>query len=104
AMAVADFFGAALKDVNGAIKPLRGGNASKFTFALADHGDRLRETIDLFIDAILDGRFPAFPDESDDLGSCQYCPVNHSCRTKHDDGENFAVTRHGDPRTLLEKS
>ena len=67
---------------------------------LLAHGARL----DLFVAAMLRGAFPAFPnDRDDDFNSCKYCPVNHSCRTKHDEAERYAVTRMNDPRTLLER-
>ena len=102
AMAVADFFGADPQKVSGAIKPLRGGDGAKYSFGLAAHSDGLRETISLFVHAMLRGAFPAYPSDNDnDFNACKYCPVNHSCRTKHDDAEKYAVTRHGDPRTLL---
>ena len=102
AMAVAEFFGREERSISGAIKPLRGGKDAKFSFDLANHASRLRETLDLFARAILSGRFPAFPNENDEqFNSCKYCPVNHSCRTKHDDAEKYAVTRHEDARTLL---
>ena len=49
------------------------------------------------------GAFPAFPNEFDkDFNSCKYCPVNHSCRTRHDPDERRAALETGDPRTLLE--
>ena len=102
AMAISDFFGIEPDRVTGVIKPLRGGNGSKFSFQLAGHTDRLRETIELFVSAMLRGSFPAYPsDDDNDFNSCKYCPVNHSCRTKHHEAEKYAVTRHGDPRTLL---
>jgi RecB family exonuclease len=97
AMAVAKVFNAT--NVSGAIKPLMpGSDADKFTFDLADIGPRLRETLDLFIASMLRGRFPAFPEEE----SCRYCPVNHSCRTKHSDAELRALAQFEDPRGLLE--
>jgi RecB family exonuclease len=102
AMAVAEFFGRDIESVSGAIKPLRGGKGAKFSFELAAHADRLRETLDIFAASIVAGEFPAFPNENDEqFNSCKYCPVNHSCRTKHDDAEKYAVTRYVDPRTLL---
>ena len=102
AMAVAEFFNRDESQISGAIKPLRGGKDTKFSFDLANHAARLRETLDIFAAAILAGRFPAFPNEKDnEFDSCAYCPVNHSCRTKHDDTEKYAVTRYEDPRTLL---
>jgi len=56
----------------------------------------------LFVASILDGVFPAFPADDDaDFNACKYCPVNHSCRTRHDFAEKYLVTRHGEPRTLL---
>ena len=36
-----------------------------------------------------------------DFNACKYCPVNHSCRTKHDFAEKYLITRHNEPRTLL---
>ena len=104
AMAVSQFFGAESKSVSGAIKPLVIGetNARKFAFELAEKEPKLRETLDLFVASILDGVFPAFPADDDaDFNACKYCPVNHSCRTRHDFVEKYLVTRHGEPRTLL---
>lgn len=101
AMAVSEFFAAPAESVSAAIKPIvdPGGKADKYAFALGDHHTRLRETLDIFAAAILEGRFPAFPDE--DIGSCKYCPVNHSCRTLHDADERYAVRQQSDARTLL---
>jgi RecB family exonuclease len=104
AMAVSQFFDADAASVSGAIKPLVTSetNARKFAFALADKEAGLRETLDLFVTSILNGIFPAFPADDDaDFNACKYCPVNHSCRTRHDFAEKYLVTRHGEPRTLL---
>ncbi len=104
AMAVSQFFGADASSVSGAIKPLVTSetNARKFAFALAEKEPALRETLDLFVTSILNGIFPAFPADDDaDFNACKYCPVNHSCRTRHDFAEKYLVTRHGEPRTLL---
>jgi RecB family exonuclease len=104
AMAVAQFFGAESSSVSGAIKPLVTGetNATKFAFELGEKEAALRETLDLFVTSILNGMFPAFPaDDDDDFNACKYCPVNHSCRTRHDFVEKYTVTRYGEPRTLL---
>jgi hypothetical protein len=61
------------------------------------------ETLSIFVRAILGGVFPAFPNERDeDFNSCKYCPVNHSCRIKHDADQRYAVQQHKDPRTLLQ--
>ncbi|MCU1229379.1 MAG: hypothetical protein JWO97_2263 [Acidobacteria bacterium] len=105
AMAIAEFFGADAKSVSGAIKPLIQGEikAAKFTFELADKEARLRETLELFAGAILRGIFPAFPNETDDVNSCKYCPVSHSCRTKHDVDERYTLQLSKEPRTLLEE-
>jgi RecB family exonuclease len=103
AMAVAEFFGVDAEHVSATIKPLVIGDAKpeKFAFALREKQDALMETLQIFIGAILRGEFPAFPNETDDFNSCKYCPVNHSCRTKHDMDERYAVQQHRDPRTLL---
>ena len=104
ALAVSQFFGADASSVSGAIKPLVTSetNARKFAFALAEKETALRETLDLFVTSILNGIFPAFPADDDaDFNACKYCPVNHSCRTRHDFAEKYLVTRHGEPRTLL---
>ena len=101
AMAVADFFDA--RSVSGAIKPLivRGTDPVKLRFDLSESEARLRETLDLFVAGMLGGAFPAFPND-DDFDSCKYCPVNHSCRTRHAEAERRLVVRYKDPRTLLE--
>ena len=104
AMAVSQFFAAESKSVSGTIKPLVTGetNARKFAFELAEKELELRETLDLFVASILDGVFPAFPaDDDSDFNACKYCPVNHSCRTRHDFAEKYVITRYGEPRTLL---
>ena len=104
AMAVSQFFGAEAADVSGAIKPLVTSetHARKFAFELADKEAALRETLGLFVASILDGVFPAFPADDDaDFNACKYCPVNHSCRTRHDFAEKYLITRHGEPRMLL---
>jgi hypothetical protein len=103
AMAVAEFFKVEAEQVSGTIKPLVLGDIrpEKFAFALHEKREALMRTLELFIRAILDGRFPAFPNEDGDFNSCKYCPVNHSCRTRHDLEERYAVQQFGDPRTLL---
>jgi RecB family exonuclease len=104
AMAVSQFFGADAASVSGAIKPLVTSetNARKFAFELAAKEIALRETLNLFVASILDGIFPAFPADDDaDFNACKYCPVNHSCRTRHDFAEKYLITRYGEPRTLL---
>ena len=104
AMAVAKFFDADPANVSGTIKPLVHGEEkpAKFAFTLADKRATLLETLEIFIRAIADGQFPAFPNANDaEFNSCKYCPVNHSCRTKHDLDERYAVQQLRDPRTLL---
>ncbi|HKO56198.1 MAG TPA: PD-(D/E)XK nuclease family protein, partial [Thermoanaerobaculia bacterium] len=106
AMAVAEFFEADPSRIRGTIKPLvLEAKPATFAFDLAEKHGGLRETLGIFVKAILAGRFPAFPNEKDDdFNSCKYCPVNHSCRTKHDADEKQEVTRSGEPRTLLMES
>jgi ATP-dependent helicase/DNAse subunit B len=106
AMAAAERFGVAAGRVSGTIKPLVPGGAKpeKYAFELAAKAPRLHETLDLFVAAIVGGAFPAFPNDNDDqFNSCKYCPVNHSCRTKHDAEQRFAVQQFKDPRTLLQR-
>ena len=107
AMAVARFFGVEAAKVSGAIRPIVVSAEAKpqtFAFALAEKETALLETLEIFVRAILDGHFPAFPNERDeDFNSCKYCPVNHSCRTKHDLDERYAVQQRRDPRTLLQE-
>jgi RecB family exonuclease len=102
AMAVSEFFDADAAAVNAAIKPLVSGEhkAEKFAFALAEKRTRVVETLEIFMRSIARGEFPAFPEEKD-FDSCKYCPVNLSCRTRHDQEERQAVQRSRDPRTLL---
>jgi RecB family exonuclease len=102
AIAVAQRFGA--DDVSGAIKPLvfPEVKADKFAFELREKEAAVRGTIELFANAIVDGRFPAFPADTDkDFNACKYCPVSHSCRTRHDLTEKYAIVHYGDARTLL---
>ena len=102
AMAVTEIFGVEAHDVSGTIKPLvRGDQKPKFGFELQEKKDRLLETLRIFTSAIRDGVFPAFPGRESDFDSCKYCPVNHSCRTKHDPDERYAIQQRDDPRTLL---
>lgn len=103
AMAVAAFFGAEPANVFATIKPLVAGEkAEKYGFALEEKQEAVLETLRVFMRAITSGTFPAFPNEKDsEFNSCKYCPVNHSCRTRHDNDEKYALGAHGDPRTLL---
>jgi hypothetical protein len=104
AMAVAEFFGAAAPSVSGTIKPLISGSPGRFDFNLGEKQASLTETLDTFVAAISRGTFPAFPNEGDrpdDFNSCKYCPVNHSCRTRHDLDERVLIREARDPRTLL---
>ena len=106
AMAAAERFGADASCVSGTIKPLVPGGAKpeKYAFELAAKAPRLHETLDLFVAAIVDGAFPAFPNDNDDqFNSCKYCPANLSCRTKHDAEQRFEVQQSKDPRTLLQE-
>ncbi|MGZ8867860.1 MAG: PD-(D/E)XK nuclease family protein, partial [Thermoanaerobaculia bacterium] len=105
AMAVASFFEVPPSAVSGTIKPIARTETSlgKFAFELAETEERLRQTLEIFVNAIISGAFPAFPNETDkEFNSCKYCPVNHSCRTKHDPDERRSALESGDPRTLLE--
>jgi RecB family exonuclease len=103
ANAIAEAFGTDPANVIGAIKPLVAGEAKpqSFAFNLGEKQAGLIETLAIFSRAIAHGRFPAFPNEKD-FNSCKYCPVNHSCRTKHDAEEKYAVSQLHDPRTLLQ--
>ncbi len=106
AMAVTEFFAADPQIVSGTIKPLVAGDvkAEKFAFALHEKRETLLETLQIFMRAIAAGAFPAFPNENDlEFNSCKYCPVNHSCRTKHDAEERYALQQLSDPRTLLRR-
>ena len=104
AMAASQFLGA--EQVSGTIKPLViGPKAALFEFELADKRERLVETLNVFAKAISEGRFPAFPNERDEeFNSCKYCPVNHSCRTKHEPDERYVIGQKKDPRTLLQET
>ena len=105
AMAAAERFAVDPSQVSGTIKPLVAGGAKpeKYAFELSAKAPRLRETLELFVGAISAGAFPAFPNDNDDqFNSCKYCPVNLSCRTRHDAEQRFAVQQMKDPRTLLE--
>jgi hypothetical protein len=102
AMAVSNIFHIDADQVSGTIKPLVTGEGKpRFAFALHEKQERLLETLGIFTAAIRDGVFPAFPSRDDDFDSCKYCPVNRSCRTKHDLDERYAIQQQKDPRTLL---
>lgn len=102
AMAVSNIFAVGAEQISGTIKPLvTGEGKSKFAFALHEKQERLLETLLVFTKAIREGVFPAFPSRDDDFDSCKYCPVNHSCRTRHDLDERYAIQQQKDPRTLL---
>jgi RecB family exonuclease len=105
AMAAANFFHTTPDHVSGAIKPIAGADkGADFAFDLAAHDARLRSTLALFVDAIRRGDFPAFPnEENNDFDACKYCPVNHSCRTRHDAEERREVLRVEEPRSLFEE-
>jgi hypothetical protein len=104
ANAIAEAFDADPANVVGAIRPLAGGEAkpASFAFNLGEKRAALQETLAIFMRAIANGRFPAFPNDKD-FNSCKYCPVNHSCRTKHDAEEKYAVSQLRDPRMLLQQ-
>lgn len=102
ALAAAEFFSAEPAGVSGTIKPLVVDGKPKFAFELSEKRDGVLETLQIFIRAIMAGLFPAFPNDNDaEFNSCKYCPVNHSCRTRHDQEERYAIQRQRDPRTLL---
>ncbi|MGZ8831215.1 MAG: PD-(D/E)XK nuclease family protein, partial [Thermoanaerobaculia bacterium] len=107
AMAAAEFFRIDASDVSGAIKPLviADSDPDRFSFQLGEKKTLLLETLEIFVGAIRRGEFPAFPNEGEkqkDFNSCKYCPVNHSCRTKHDPEERRAIlAAAGEPRSLL---
>jgi len=106
ANAIAEAFGTDPLNVIGVIRPLVAGDKKphSFSFLLGERQLGLLETLEIFRHAIAHGRFPAFPNEKDnDFNSCKYCPVNHSCRTKHDAEEKYAVAQLRDPRTLLQQ-
>jgi RecB family exonuclease len=97
AIAIARLFAA--QNVSGAIKPLiPSTKPEKLRFDLAGTEARLHATLDLFVESMLRGRFPAVPEPD----SCKYCPVTDSCRTKHSDAEQRALARFDGPRALLE--
>jgi len=100
AMAASEFFGVDAANVSGTIKPLVTGDKAKFAFELQEKREGLLETLRIFVTSIAQGVFPAFPMD-DDYNSCKYCPVNHSCRTRHDQEERYAIQQQRDPRTLL---
>ncbi|MBK5258036.1 MAG: PD-(D/E)XK nuclease family protein, partial [Thermoanaerobaculia bacterium] len=102
AMAISDFFGIEPEMVSGIIRPVASTSIEpkKFAFELGEKTDGLRATLTTFVQSILRGYFPAFPDE-DDFKSCTYCPVNHSCRTRHDARERREALRSGEPLALL---
>jgi hypothetical protein len=105
AMAVSEFFHVGAPKVSGTIKPLVSGKPARFEFNLGEKQASLIQTLGIFVHAIAGGVFPAFPNDGDrpeDFNSCKYCPVNHSCRTRHDTEEKYAVTSARDPRTLLQ--
>jgi len=105
AMAAVELFKTTSSQVSGVIKPIGGAaKLEKFAFQLAGHETQLRETLVLFVEAMRRGDFPAFPHQDDEFDSCAYCPVNHSCRTKHDAGEHRIVMRYKDPRAIFEES
>jgi RecB family exonuclease len=106
AMAVADFFKIPAAEITGTIKAIGAPDADPelFAFDLGDKEARLRDTLAIFVEAIVNGKFPAFPNESaNDFQSCKYCPVNHSCRTRHDVEEQRTALQWDEPRSMLEQ-
>ncbi|MEO8217641.1 MAG: PD-(D/E)XK nuclease family protein [Acidobacteriota bacterium] len=99
AVAIEHTLGLTPEQISGIIKPfIPNGGAEQFGFQLAETRERLIDNLSHFVSAILAGRFPAYPD---DEGSCRYCPLNHSCRTRHDTSERRTLRRTESVRDLL---
>jgi hypothetical protein len=99
AIAAEIIFGVPADRISGAIKPLGAPGKTREThsFELAEQKEMLLLALDEFADSIVQGRFPAIPDEE----SCRYCPVNSSCRTRHDADEKRALRKHENALALL---
>lgn len=102
AIAAEQIFDAAPEAISGTIKPLAlpETKTDNYAFELADHKEGLIETLGVFVEAILAGRFPAFPD---DAGACRYCPLGIACRTRHDPVEQRALRRFTTALELLQE-
>lgn len=67
-----------------------------FAFNLGELRESVIETLSLFARAIIDGQFPAYPDDG-----CKFCTVNHSCRAKYDSREHLALRGFRNARDYL---
>jgi hypothetical protein len=99
AMAFSELRGIDPGEIRGIIRPLARGmeKESSFTFRLSEEIDALRETLDDFVESMLDGEFPPVPGEE----VCRYCVAALWCRTRHDRNEKFAAQRAGSPLEML---
>ena len=86
ALAAEEIFQLTASRISGTIKPLGmtgKQNLGRFGFELAEQKENLLKNLQLFVESMTAGLFPALPSEE----SCRYCPMNHSCRTMYDPEE-----------------
>lgn len=89
-LAVAEMLELEDHQVSGVIRPLVGGGVEEhFAFELAARRTALESALEMFLQSISDGVFPAFV--AADAKNCRYCAVNHSCRTRYAPNERYAL-------------
>ncbi|HUO84104.1 MAG TPA: PD-(D/E)XK nuclease family protein, partial [Thermoanaerobaculia bacterium] len=98
ALAAAIAFGLPDEGITAVIKPLdRKDDLERFGFALSSKRAALERVLGFFVNRAIEGIFPAFPGEK----ICRFCPVNQSCRSRHDAGERAAAERFQNVLDLL---
>jgi ATP-dependent helicase/nuclease subunit B len=88
---------ASSEKISATIKPLALPRASdRMTFRWSEVEKEFISTLELFIGAIREGRFPALPGKQ-----CDYCPASQNCRTRFDPEELLALRSVSDTKSLL---
>lgn len=100
ALAAESLFEADPSRISGAIRPVGTDGRLKegHTFELGQVRELLLENLNLFASAILEGRFPALPD---DEGACRYCTMKLTCRSRHDPEDRRRMRRFANAAELL---
>jgi ATP-dependent helicase/nuclease subunit B len=99
ALAMSELGKAPGEQITATIKPLALPRAAdKLTFRWSEVREEFISTLELFIGAIREGRFPAIPGQH-----CGYCPASQNCRTRFDPEELLALRSVTETKTLLEE-
>lgn len=88
ALAWEQIFSLAPELITGVIRPLGALTLDDetFSFNLGELRTPLIETLELFAHSIVEGRFPAVPENG-----CRFCALNLTCRVKHDPDERLQL-------------